>query len=55
MKFIHTADWHLGNTMHDIDRTRETEAFLEWLKTEIASLGAEVLVIAGDIFYVVDP
>ena len=55
MKFIHTADWHLGNTMHDIDRTRETEAFLEWLKTEIASLGAEVLVIAGDIFDVVNP
>ena len=55
MKFIHTADWHLGNTMHDIDRTRETEAFLEWLKMKIAVLGAEVLVIAGDIFDVVNP
>lgn len=55
MKFIHTADWHLGNTMHDIDRTRETEAFLEWLETEIAAVGAEALVIAGDIFDVVNP
>ncbi len=55
MKFIHTADWHLGNTMHDIDRTRETGAFLEWLKTEIATVGAEALVIAGDIFDVVNP
>jgi exonuclease SbcD len=55
MKFIHTADWHLGNTMHDIDRTRETGAFLEWLKTEIAAIGAEALVIAGDIFDVVNP
>lgn len=55
MKFIHTADWHLGNTMHDIDRTRETEAFLEWLETEIAMVGAEALVIAGDVFDVVNP
>ena len=55
MKFIHTADWHLGNTMHDIDRTRETGAFLEWLKTEIVAVGAEALVIAGDIFDIVNP
>ena len=55
MKFIHTADWHLGNTMHDIDRTRETEAFLEWLKAEIAAIGAEALIIAGDVFDVVNP
>ena len=55
MKFIHTADWHLGNMMHDIDRTRETEAFLEWLETEIATVGAEALVIAGDVFDVVNP
>ncbi len=55
MKFIHTADWHLGNMMHDIDRTRETGAFLEWLKTEIGATGAEALVIAGDVFDVVNP
>lgn len=55
MKFIHTADWHLGNTMHDIDRTRETGAFLEWFKSEIETVGAQALVIAGDIFDVVNP
>ena len=55
MKFIHTADWHLGNTMHDIDRTRETGAFLEWLESEIETVGAQALVIAGDIFDVVNP
>ena len=55
MKFIHTADWHLGNTMHDIDRTRETEAFLKWLKTEIEETNAQALVIAGDIFDVPNP
>jgi exonuclease SbcD len=55
MKFIHTADWHLGNTMHDIDRTEETDAFLKWLKEEIETTGAQALVIAGDIFDVVNP
>ena len=55
MKFIHTADWHLGNTMHDIERSKETGAFLEWLKNEIHVVGAEVLVIAGDVFDVVNP
>jgi exonuclease SbcD len=55
MKFIHTADWHLGNTMHDIDRTRETEAFLQWLKNEIEETNAQALVIAGDIFDVPNP
>ena len=55
MKFIHTADWHLGNTMHDIERSKETGAFLEWLKNEIQVVGAEALVIAGDVFDVVNP
>jgi len=55
MKFIHTADWHLGNMMHDIDRTDETAAFLKWLKSEIERGGAQVLIIAGDIFDVVNP
>lgn len=27
MKFIHTADLHLGNKMHDIDREEEYQSF----------------------------
>ncbi|MBO4435887.1 MAG: exonuclease subunit SbcD [Fibrobacter sp.] len=50
MKFIHTADWHLGNSMHDIDRAEETTAFLAWLKERIVEFGAECLVVSGDIF-----
>lgn len=50
MKFIHTADWHLGNSMHDIDRAEETTAFLKWLKERIIEFGAECLVVSGDIF-----
>lgn len=55
MKFIHTADWHLGNSMHDIDRSKESEEFLKWLKGQIVETGAEALVVAGDIFDTVNP
>ena len=50
MKFIHTADWHLGNSMHDIDRQGETRQFLAWLKGRIVEFGAQCLVVSGDIF-----
>jgi len=50
MKFIHTADWHLGNRMHDIERNEEFKQFLIWLKNKITEENAEGLVVAGDIF-----
>lgn len=55
MRVLHTADWHLGNSMHDIDRSGETRMFLSWLKDKIVELGAEALVVAGDIFDVPNP
>lgn len=55
MKFIHTADWHLGNAMHDIDRRAEQEAFLAWLKGQIVETGAEALIVSGDIFDTPNP
>jgi len=55
MRLIHTADWHLGNSMHDIDRLEESKQFLEWLKGRIVEFGAECLVVAGDIFDTTNP
>jgi len=55
MRFIHTADWHLGNRMHNVDRKQEFGSFLSWLKTEIEKQKAETLVIAGDIFDTANP
>lgn len=55
MKFIHTADWHLGNRMYEIDRNDEARAFLGWLKEQIIANGAEALVIAGDIYDKINP
>ncbi len=55
MKLIHTADWHLGNRMHDIDRSEEVKEFLKWLKAEIVNQNAQGLIIAGDIFDTANP
>lgn len=55
MKFLHTADWHLGNSMFDIDRTEEFNSFLKWLKETIEKEEIEVLIIAGDIFDTINP
>ena len=50
MRIIHTADWHLGNAMDEIDRTEEHQQFLDWLRGEISETGADALVVSGDIF-----
>lgn len=55
MKFIHTADWHLGNRFHEIDRSEEFKFFLQWLKDVIVKESVECLIIAGDIFDVANP
>ena len=55
MRFIHTADWHLGNQFHDINRTLENEAFLKWLRAQIIEKQAESLIVAGDVFDTVNP
>ena len=55
MRFIHTADWHLGNQMHDINRFQEMLSFFQWLKNQIIEKKAEVLLVSGDIFDTVNP
>lgn len=50
MKIIHTADWHLGQTFFDYDRTPEHVAFLEWLKGIIIEQKADLLLVSGDVF-----
>ncbi len=50
MRFLHTSDWHLGQTLHNFERTHEHACFLDWLLDAIATEQAEGLLIAGDIF-----
>lgn len=55
LKIIHTADWHLGQTFFGYDREAEQQAFLGWLIEMLATLRADVLLIAGDVFDVSNP
>lgn len=50
MRLLHTSDWHLGQTLHDFDRSHEHQAFLDWLLTTIAAEQPDALLIAGDVF-----
>ena len=55
IRILHTADWHLGQTFFGYDRTKEHEAFLDWLLREIRKNEIDALIIAGDVFDVSNP
>ncbi|OLO03925.1 exonuclease SbcCD subunit D C-terminal domain-containing protein [Salinicola socius] len=55
MKLLHTADWHLGQSFHGQDRHVEHRAFLDWLLATLIERQPDALLIAGDIFDVVNP
>ncbi len=52
---IHTADWHLGNRLHKVDRTDEFQSFLRWVKDEAVRQNADTLVVSGDVFDTINP
>ena len=50
MRILHTADWHIGQRLHERQRTHEHKAFLEWLLDTIQEHRVELLLVSGDIF-----
>ncbi len=50
MRLLHTSDWHLGQTLHNFDRTYEHQCFLDWLLDTIVEQDADALLVAGDVF-----
>ena len=50
MRILHTADWHIGQRLHERQRTDEHEKFLEWLLNTIQAHQVELLLVSGDIF-----
>ena len=50
MRILHTADWHIGQRLHERQRTEEHKAFLEWLLNTIQEHQIELLLVSGDIF-----
>lgn len=50
MRFLHTSDWHLGQTLHNFDRCHEHDHFLSWLVETLVAQDIDALLIAGDVF-----
>ncbi|MEI6985731.1 MAG: exonuclease SbcCD subunit D C-terminal domain-containing protein [Rhodospirillaceae bacterium] len=50
MRLLHTADWHLGQTLHGLSREAEHKHFLDWLLETLNAQAVDALVIAGDVF-----
>jgi exonuclease SbcD len=53
MRLLHTADWHLGRTLHGHSRRREQEQFVDELVSLAA--GADAVLIAGDVYETANP
>lgn len=55
MRILHTADWHLGHSLHRFRREREHAAFMEWLLDALVEHSVDALLIAGDVFDTANP
>ena len=55
VRFFHTSDWHLGQFFYNHSRHYEHEQFLAWLLEQIKLKQPHALLIAGDIFDVINP
>lgn len=55
MRLLHTSDWHLGQTLHQFERSYEHECFLAWLLDTLEQEAIDGLLIAGDVFDSTNP
>ncbi len=50
MRFVHTADWHLGRLFHGVHLTDDQAYVLDELVRLAASEKADALIVAGDVY-----
>ena len=50
LRFLHTADWHLGQTLRGYSREQEHVAVLDELVAIVEQHRPHALLVAGDIF-----
>jgi len=55
LRVLHTSDWHLGHTLHDVPREYEHRTFLSWLLDTLEEKKIDSLLISGDIFDSANP
>ena len=49
-RFIHTSDWHLGQSFMGKSREAEHQAFAQWLVQQVREHDIDAVIVAGDIF-----
>ena len=50
VKFLHTADWHIGRKLQGIDLLEDQQGVLDNLITEMKKINPDFLIIAGDLY-----
>ena len=55
MKILHTADWHLGKKLYSVSRLEEQRAVLEEINQIADREEADVVLVAGDLYDVINP
>ena len=50
MKFIHTADWHLGRLFHGIHLTEDQAHILDQVLDLVRDTRPDAFIIAGDVY-----
>ena len=55
MRLLHTADWHIGQTLNGWSREAEHRAFLQALEEILVSEQVDALLVAGDVFDGLNP
>ena len=50
VKFLHTADWHIGRKLQGKDLLEDQQVVLDVLITEMKKINPDFLVIAGDLY-----
>jgi exonuclease SbcD len=55
LRLLHTSDWHLGHTLHGVERGEEHARFLAWLGDTVEREDVDALLVAGDVFECSNP
>lgn len=50
MRFLHTADWHLGRLLHGVHLTDDQAYLLDQFLTLVADVEPDAVIVAGDIY-----
>ena len=50
VKFLHTADWHIGRKLQGKDLLEDQQVVLDNLIIEMKKINPDFLIIAGDLY-----